>query len=328
MEQRFGHDFSRVQVHSGPAAERSARDVNADAYTAGHNIVFAAGRFAPGTHEGRRLIAHELAHVHQDALGGRPGVWLRRSPCPSCHKPAGTQHVALEDLHNDDVHYLPDEDASEFFTYMRAGLFWGEYHGGKRTQVRSVRHYNYDGSSQIVGYVLDFENPQGSSYPQPVLTIDVYGKELGKMATDRQAIESVISPIDFIGPGLLARPLVGGTRALAGGLAKAAPESARPWPAPGGTGVLGAPDDLGVPRRRYAGGADFSALAAKVRHALRQSRREGGQVLVAAGFDAGGTGGDRGRRQRIRIQPAAGPGHRSFVRRHLERAWTRGARHD
>ena len=65
MEQRFGHDFSRVRVHSGTAAEQSAQDVNADAYTVGHNMVFGAGRFAPSTHVGRRLIVHELTHVLQ-----------------------------------------------------------------------------------------------------------------------------------------------------------------------------------------------------------------------------------------------------------------------
>ena len=67
MEQRFGHDFSRVRVHSGVAAEQSAREVNANAYTVGPNIVFGAGRFAPGTHVGRRLIAHELTHVVQQS---------------------------------------------------------------------------------------------------------------------------------------------------------------------------------------------------------------------------------------------------------------------
>jgi hypothetical protein len=67
MEQRFGHDFSRVRVHSSAAAQQSARDVNAHAYTVGHNIVFGTGRFAPGTHDGLRLIAHELTHVVQQA---------------------------------------------------------------------------------------------------------------------------------------------------------------------------------------------------------------------------------------------------------------------
>src|SRR5205814_8162767 len=63
MEQRFGHDFSEVRVHSGETAEQSAQDVSALAYTVGENIVFGANRFTPGTHEGRRLLAHELTHV-------------------------------------------------------------------------------------------------------------------------------------------------------------------------------------------------------------------------------------------------------------------------
>jgi hypothetical protein len=67
MSQRFGHDFSRVRVHSSGAAEQSARDVNAHAYTVGHNIVFGAGQFAPETHGGRRLLAHELTHVVQQS---------------------------------------------------------------------------------------------------------------------------------------------------------------------------------------------------------------------------------------------------------------------
>jgi len=65
MEQRFGHDFSQVRVHSDVAAEQSAREVNAYAYTAGNNIVFGTGQFAPKTYEGQRLIAHELTHVVQ-----------------------------------------------------------------------------------------------------------------------------------------------------------------------------------------------------------------------------------------------------------------------
>ncbi len=65
MEQRFGHDFSRVRVHSGPVAEQSALDMHAHAYTVGHHMVFGAGRFAPGTREGRGLLAHELTHVAQ-----------------------------------------------------------------------------------------------------------------------------------------------------------------------------------------------------------------------------------------------------------------------
>jgi Domain of unknown function (DUF4157) len=67
MGQRFGHDFSHVRVHTGTAAEQSAREVSAYAYTVRQDIVFSNGRFAPGTHEGRRLIAHELTHVVQQS---------------------------------------------------------------------------------------------------------------------------------------------------------------------------------------------------------------------------------------------------------------------
>ena len=71
MEQRFGYDFSRVRIHADVAAEQSAREMNANAYTVGGDIVFAAGQFAPGTLEGRRLLAHELTHVVQQSGGSR-----------------------------------------------------------------------------------------------------------------------------------------------------------------------------------------------------------------------------------------------------------------
>lgn len=76
MQGRFGHDFSSVRVHTGADAEQSARDISANAYTVGHHIVFGAGRYAPTTHEGRRLIAHELTHVLQQS-GGSPATQAR-----------------------------------------------------------------------------------------------------------------------------------------------------------------------------------------------------------------------------------------------------------
>ena len=77
MEQHFGHDFSTVRVHRGAAAEQSACDVNARAYTVGSNMVFGAGEFSPGTREGRRLLAHELTHVVQQS-GTQPNVVRRQ----------------------------------------------------------------------------------------------------------------------------------------------------------------------------------------------------------------------------------------------------------
>lgn len=65
MEQRFGHDFARVRVHTGAVAEQSAQEVNARAYTVAHHIVFGTNKPALNTPSGQRLLAHELTHVVQ-----------------------------------------------------------------------------------------------------------------------------------------------------------------------------------------------------------------------------------------------------------------------
>jgi len=70
MELRFGQDFSTVHVHDDTSAHASAQSFAAKAYTHGEDIVFAAGRFAPETQQGRHLLAHELAHVVQQRRGG------------------------------------------------------------------------------------------------------------------------------------------------------------------------------------------------------------------------------------------------------------------
>lgn len=65
MESSFGHDFSRVRVHTDARAAGSALTLGAHAYTVGSDVVFAPGRYAPHTGEGRRLLAHELTHTIQ-----------------------------------------------------------------------------------------------------------------------------------------------------------------------------------------------------------------------------------------------------------------------
>ena len=78
MESSFGRDFSRVRIHSGSSAEQSAREVGAQAYTVGSDVIFAANRYSPATREGRSLLAHELTHVvqqdgRQNGLQRKPG---------------------------------------------------------------------------------------------------------------------------------------------------------------------------------------------------------------------------------------------------------------
>jgi hypothetical protein len=67
MEPRFGHDFSKVRVHSDEMAAESARAVNALAYTVGDHVAFGAGQYAPRSGPGRKLLTHELVHVVQQS---------------------------------------------------------------------------------------------------------------------------------------------------------------------------------------------------------------------------------------------------------------------
>jgi hypothetical protein len=66
-EGRLGHDFGGVRVHTGPEAAVAADQLGAKALTVGRDMVFGEGQYQPGTGEGKRLIAHELAHVVQQA---------------------------------------------------------------------------------------------------------------------------------------------------------------------------------------------------------------------------------------------------------------------
>lgn len=62
---RFNQDFSHVRIHSDSRANILASQINAKAFTLGNNIVFGSGYYQPETFSGRKLIAHELAHVVQ-----------------------------------------------------------------------------------------------------------------------------------------------------------------------------------------------------------------------------------------------------------------------
>ena len=65
LEETFGADLAAVRVHDNATAHAAARREEAQAFTAGRNIYFAQGKYAPASTEGRRLLSHEIAHVLQ-----------------------------------------------------------------------------------------------------------------------------------------------------------------------------------------------------------------------------------------------------------------------
>lgn len=65
LEAHFHADLSHVRLHSGPLASQSAGEINAHAYTRGHDIVLGSGHNDFTAIENRRLLAHEIAHTLQ-----------------------------------------------------------------------------------------------------------------------------------------------------------------------------------------------------------------------------------------------------------------------
>jgi uncharacterized protein DUF4157 len=63
MEAGFGAGLGHVRVHDDPQAGRLSAAMSAEAFTTGSDIFFGAGRFAPETPDGEKVLAHEIAHV-------------------------------------------------------------------------------------------------------------------------------------------------------------------------------------------------------------------------------------------------------------------------
>jgi Domain of unknown function (DUF4157) len=88
-EGRF--DFSNVRIHTDAHATQSARQIDARAFTVGHDIVFDAREYAPKTISGQRLLAHELAHVVQQSQAA-----AQHSSLPVASRDGLLEHEARE----------------------------------------------------------------------------------------------------------------------------------------------------------------------------------------------------------------------------------------
>jgi hypothetical protein len=81
MEPRFGADFSGVRVHTGSAAAGLSHSIGARAFTHGQDIYFGENQYAPGSGEGRHLLAHELTHTLEQGAARQVRGWW-----PTGHK--------------------------------------------------------------------------------------------------------------------------------------------------------------------------------------------------------------------------------------------------
>lgn len=76
LERGFGADLGQVRLHDDATAHRIADAEGARAFAAGADVYFGSIGFDPGTTEGFRLLAHEVAHVLQQT--GRASYAGRR----------------------------------------------------------------------------------------------------------------------------------------------------------------------------------------------------------------------------------------------------------
>jgi hypothetical protein len=147
MESRFRQDFSQVRVHTDSLAAESAQSVKAEAYTVGHKVVFGAGRYEPASAEGRRLLAHELAHVLQQRTDAHAPTRLARKgppkapPAPPKPKPQkftilGTGFQAVTDPTSNAVTLSHTGKSADGWTFTPAGA-------DKFTATRSPDKFQY-----------------------------------------------------------------------------------------------------------------------------------------------------------------------------------------
>jgi outer membrane protein OmpA-like peptidoglycan-associated protein len=205
---RFGFDLSRVRIHTGHTAAESAQSVNALAYAAGANIVFAAGQYRPGTEQGRRLLAHELAHVGQQDSGDR-GFIRRMGDVRKV--PAGLSCT------------IPDWNApaDEFVLFPNLGTTLGPAEKTKIGAYLNRRHEEFPNKAlRVDGYASEpgddplnwklsclrasavmneLTHPSASKYPVSKIAISLFMQgetaEFGPEAQNRRATISSASQI-------------------------------------------------------------------------------------------------------------------------------------
>jgi hypothetical protein len=148
METRLGTDLSDVRLHDDRAAQRSAAELGATAYTSGSHVVI-------GENGGdKHTLAHELTHVIQQrqgpVAGTDNGAGLRVSDpsdrfereaeasartatygttpgrLPDVQRPASPGPTIQRTISPDLANWATDPASQQAFPLLNAGRFWGE----------------------------------------------------------------------------------------------------------------------------------------------------------------------------------------------------------
>ena len=95
MEPRFAHDFAQVRIHADARADSMAQALDARAVTVDQDVYFRDAAFDPTEPASVHLLAHELAHVAQNANAGGAESGLSERSDASEHNARAAANAAL-----------------------------------------------------------------------------------------------------------------------------------------------------------------------------------------------------------------------------------------
>ena len=201
MEPRFGADFSGVRIHTGRAAAESAAAVNARAYTVGEDVVFAHGAYVPEGVSGRRLIAHELAHVLQQR-NGSPGLQRDAEAAPGrMRATTGTLDSAVDALRTAAVVVPGLTPLIATLDLLRAVMYFWEH---RHEHLRRL----LDGIGQTIDTIPDLARQRLAEFLSAAGTAAEAGACVGEQlillleslaANWRSVLESFVRDMFFVG---------------------------------------------------------------------------------------------------------------------------------
>lgn len=84
MQNRFGADFSNINIHTGTDAIQMSQELNARAFTVGSDIYFNEGQYNTHSSEGKHLLAHELTHTIQQGKSEKVQKSCSDGACDTC----------------------------------------------------------------------------------------------------------------------------------------------------------------------------------------------------------------------------------------------------
>lgn len=143
FEQRMDADFSDVRIHTDSAADLACKQINAHAFTFGRHIVFANGQYQPGTAQGKQLLAHELAHVLQQATS--VSRQISREAASSSPPAGNANEIALKGVE------IPAFKFAGYAgkTFKRKANFSRKNKGSESKQSKHWREATADGRSKF-----------------------------------------------------------------------------------------------------------------------------------------------------------------------------------